>query len=45
MPEFFEPDEMGHGTTADSQVPAHLESQVRHVADNCPERAISIVEE
>ncbi len=45
-PELFAPDDFGHCelVLADGAVPVELEGAARVGRDNCPERAITIVE-
>ncbi len=41
-PDVFDEDEQGHGVVKVASLPADLEKQARHAADNCPEDAISL---
>jgi len=43
-PVVYQLDENGYNTMPETEVPAHLEAAARVGANNCPERAISIVE-
>lgn len=45
-PALFGDDEEGYGTVlGDGTVPAGQEQDARRAVDNCPERAISLIEE
>jgi ferredoxin len=44
-PEVYEPDDDGYCATRSLQVPAGLERQARVGASNCPERAITVVDD
>ena len=44
-PEVFESDDDGYGRVIHEDVPAELQAQAMIGVHNCPERAISVVEE
>ena len=44
VPEVFDEDEQGHSVVKEPDVPAELEERVRRAAENCPERAIDVVD-
>ena len=43
-PEVYELDDTGHNAMSETEVPADLVEAARRGADNCPERAITLVE-
>jgi ferredoxin len=44
-PEIFEPDDQGHTIARFTDIPDELCDKARNAIENCPERALSIVEE
>ena len=44
-PEVFEPDDLGHGRVILDEVPDQLRQRAELGVKNCPEQAISIIED
>jgi ferredoxin len=44
-PEVYEPDDDGYCATRSLEVPVGLETQARRGATNCPERAITVIDD
>lgn len=42
-PEVFSLDDEGHSYVQNPEVPAEFEGRAKEAADNCPERAITVV--
>jgi ferredoxin len=42
-PEVFTIDDDGYSSVSEAEVPPALEGKVREAANNCPERAISLI--
>jgi ferredoxin len=44
-PEIFQPDDQGHSVALFTDVPDELCDKARNAVDNCPERALALVDE